>query len=753
MIKLRNTTNFKATSGATKRSTSYGGGSNKWSHKKKRPFQAKPGNKDKQSDTAGERSDKPGKSYAGGKSNYNNRDNRDKDNKKGADLKGENSTFLTLWVSNWFSEEALSRVHATGLDTAMAVTAAGFIQPGRISKCYKAWKIVTKDKKVLSIVADGYRLQFEGRPPPTPYHGVNPPSNDEAKAILDIEAEAVLVKGAARVVEPSADEVTSGYFARPKKTPGKWRPIVSLKYVNRYLRKITFRMTTVEEVRHWIRPGFWFTSVDLTDAYYSVPLNKSAWRFVRFVWRGRTYEYMTLVFGLASSPRVFTKVLTVVVLFLRTEFGICIVGYIDDFFIQAADPETCRLHTEIAILVLHICGFEVNFSKSALIPCQRAEYIGFIFDSQYMSVSLPEEKLVKLVSRCSAILSRNGCSADELRSLVGTLESVRPAVATAALHYRFLQYLLRPLLRGPWLGSKLVLLSPGARQDLLWWKKLTLSACQSPMDRGSYTVDIATDASGNFGWGGHSSRGSFAQGIWSVLDLDWHINVKELVSAHRSLRKLMLIGDYVNLAVDSRTTAAFINRQGGTRSKILCNQSIKLWNFVLGMGGWIRAHWVPREQNEVADMLSKSSIMAWEFVLDMEVAQRLWLMWYTPVLDLFASADCHLLTAYCSFLPDRNAMTRDCFSLSLWPARCYAFPPVPMISLTLDKLVRDRVSSAILVVPRWPASLWWMKLLPMLLGNPVPLPECRTILTSPVGSKIPFLNPLVACLVSGRLPC
>ena len=86
MIKLRNTTNFKATSGATKRSTSYGGGSNKWSHKKKRSFQAKPGNKDKQSDTAGERSDKPGKSYAGGKSNYNNRDNRDKDNKKGADL-------------------------------------------------------------------------------------------------------------------------------------------------------------------------------------------------------------------------------------------------------------------------------------------------------------------------------------------------------------------------------------------------------------------------------------------------------------------------------------------------------------------------------------------------------------------------------------------------------------------------------------------------------------------------------------------
>lgn len=741
MIKLGTA---RTNSGATKRSTSYGGG-----FQKKKKFKPK---KDKQFD-AGNKSDRKG-SGGGAKSNYNaGRDNRDNKDKKGADLKGETSTFMSLWHSRAFSDEALGLVHDSGLDTGLAVQAAAFKQPGRISKCLEAWQIVTKDRKVLSIVADGYRLQFKTRPPPTPFHGVNPPSNDEAKDILDKEAAAVLVKGAAKIVQPSADEVTSGYFARPKKTPGKWRPIVSLKYVNKFLRKITFRMTTVAEVRHWIRPGFWFTSVDLTDAYYSVPLHKSAWRFVRFVWRGKTYEYMTLVFGLASSPRIFTKVLTAVVLFLRTEFGICIVGYIDDFFIQAHDPETCRLHTEITILILHICGFEVNLSKSALIPSQRAQYIGFIFDSQDMSVSLPEDKLVKLVSRCIDILSRNSCSADELRSLIGTLESVRPALATAPLHYRYLQQLLRPLQRGPWLGNKLVTLSPGAQQDLLWWKKLTLTVCQSPMDRGSFTVAMATDASGNIGWGGHSSRGSFAQGIWTGPELEWHINAKELVAAHRSLRQLMMVEDYVNLSVDSRTAAAFINRQGGTRSRVLSNQAIKLWNFVLGMGGWIRAHWIPREQNEMADMLSKSNIMTWELVLDMEVVQMLWQRWYTPVLDLFASADCHLLPAYCSFLPDNNAITRDCFSLSQWPDRCYAFPPVPLINLLLDKLVRDRLPSAILVVPRWPASLWWMKLQPMLLEDPLPLPECKTILSSPVGLKIPYLNPLVACLVTGRLPC
>ena len=111
-------------------------------------------------------------------------------------------------------------------------------------------------------------------------------------------------------------------------------------------------------------------------------------------------------------------------------------------------------------------------------------------------------------------MDKDNCSADELRSLLGRLESTRAAVSTAALHYRFLQQMLKPLQRGPWLGSKLLSLTPGAKQDLCWWKHLSPTRSTAPMDRGSFTVDIATDASGTFGWGGHSSRGSLAQGRW-----------------------------------------------------------------------------------------------------------------------------------------------------------------------------------------------------------------------------------------------
>ena len=56
-----------------------------------------------------------------------------------------------------------------------------------------------------------------------------------------------------------------------------------------------------------------------------------------------------------------------------------------------------------------------------------------------------------------------------LHSLVGRLESVRPAVAEAPLHYRHLQRLLRPHLKRRSDRVDIFLpLSQGAEEDLLW---------------------------------------------------------------------------------------------------------------------------------------------------------------------------------------------------------------------------------------------------------------------------------------------
>ena len=661
-------------------------------------------------------------------------------------------SFRFAWSSGLFSILSLTMISTAGLSLNAAVEAILRPIAGRIACCFDNWLHITENNWIKDVVKHGYKLQFSGSLPPTPHRVKNLPTDAAGTAILDHEVQQMLAKTAIHMVESSDDELTSCFFARPKKTPGKWRPIVSLKFLNKFLRYIKFKMSTIADVRLWVREGYFFSSLDLTDAYFSIPLHKSAWKYVRFVWRAITYEFSVIMFGLGASPRVFTKVLKVVVKYLRLTFDILIMAYLDDFLIQAEDYETCLLHTELAILTFQALGFEVNYAKSSMIPSTTIAHLGFIWNSVAMEISLPQDKVVKIVGLASDFLNRGGCTADELRSFLGRLESVRPVVQVAALHYRHLQYVLRPLRKGPWRGRRFLPLSQLTREELLWWKNVfpTPPFLSAPLRRGQCSVGIMADASGNFGWGGHSSRGQFCQGEWSIMESRSHINRKEIMAGHRAIQHMMHQGDYVHLSLDNMTAVSFINRQGGTRSRPLCLEAMALWQTVLARNGWVRASWVPRDDNQLSDLLSKTALQTWDFSLDQEVAESLWTRWFVPVVDVFASRDCHLVPAYYTWYPDNMAMARDAFSVRVWPNKVFCFPPVPLISLTLDKIRSDQIT-AILVVPGWRQALWWDMMSDMMVGEPVKLPYFKGILFYPNnrGQRVPYMHPLLACLVSG----
>ena len=361
------------------------------------------------------------------------------------------TSFQECWDNNFFCTDSLSAINCVGLDIDSALNVVNLQCAGRISQCFEAWDKITNDKWVLSVVKDSYRLQFV-KVPRTPWRRGNPPTDLAGQSVLDNEVESMLVKGATRKVESQDHEVVSPFFARPKKTPGKWRPIVSLKYVNKHLRYNKFRMTGVAQIRPWIRKDYYFVSIDLKDAYFSVGLHPSAWRYTRFNWKNTLYEFKCILFGLALAPRTFTKVVEAVLLFLRKAFKMLIMGYIDDFLMQVKGYATALLQAKIALLVLYILGFEVNFEKSSLIPQQCTEHLGFVWNSIEMTISLPVEKIEKIVKIASDFLKLNCCTARELRSFVGRLESIRPVTAQAPLHYRSLQQVLRR--QKPWHGGK-----------------------------------------------------------------------------------------------------------------------------------------------------------------------------------------------------------------------------------------------------------------------------------------------------------
>jgi hypothetical protein len=136
------------------------------------------------------------------------------------------------------------------------------------------------------------------------------------------------------IIEQSHSEygeiISPIFFCDPKKETGKVRVIFNLKYLNEAVTYRKFKMDTLESAIKLMKPGCFMTSIDLRDAYYSVPITPEHRKYLKFMWRGVLYQFTSLPMGLTSSPRIFTKILKPVFATLRSRSGHCCLGYIDD---------------------------------------------------------------------------------------------------------------------------------------------------------------------------------------------------------------------------------------------------------------------------------------------------------------------------------------------------------------------------------------------------------------------------------------
>ena len=65
-------------------------------------------------------------------------------------------------------------------------------------------------------------------------------------------------------------------------TRQKWRPVIDLSVLNSHFSVPTFKMETAEVIRNSICKGEWVVSVDLTDAYFHVPIHQKSHNLLCF---------------------------------------------------------------------------------------------------------------------------------------------------------------------------------------------------------------------------------------------------------------------------------------------------------------------------------------------------------------------------------------------------------------------------------------------------------------------------------------
>ena len=654
-------------------------------------------------------------------------------------------TFTDFWSS--VSNTALTIVSSTGLCLdnipALDVMPIG----GRLSQCVSNWKIVCSNTWVLDVISNGYCIPLETIPSQDSIPS-NPVAIGEAHEILVKEALTLKEKSAISVVEHCDGEYISTYFAVPKPNrPGQYRPILNLKYFNENVKKYKFSMESVRSIREWLQPNSYCIGLDLQDAFLHIPFHDSSKKYLRFKWLGELLEWQVIVFGLTCSPRVLTKVIKPIIAFLRLTFAILVSIYLDDMLLQSKSPELCILHMEVLCLVFMALGWSFKWSKCSLVPSQEFHHLGFDWNTRTMTISCPQKKVVKLQNLCSEAYSSTSLTVLELERIIGTMESVKPAVPLTNLYLRSLQKQLITSKHHDRNPNEIIFLSQTSMDELRWWiNPMGFAAnCSAPIrEPVNPTLEIWSDANQSMG-GSHSSRGAFKQRSWTKVELSRkpHINLLELRAAREGLT-LAQEGDIVRLHLDSQVAAAYIRCQGGTKSSVLSREAVLLWREALARKvTLLTPHWLSTKDNSMADFLSHNKMTQWECMLLRSVFRHvLETLEVFPTLDVFASRDTHQLPRYMSWYPDSHAVARDAM-IHPWDPVSYLFPPSPMIMKCLQKIRAEKIR-AIMIIPQWPSSLWWPVVQEMLVEPPLPLPHFKEVLIMMKGGQPPYLNPLVA---------
>jgi hypothetical protein len=193
------------------------------------------------------------------------------------------------------------------------------------------------------------------------------------QVIIDVEIDKLLKKGIITPSKPESAQFISPIFTTPKKD-GSHRVIFNLKTLNKSVAYYHFKMDTLETAIRLMTPCCFMTSIDLKDAYYSVPIAPEHQKYLKFMWRDQLYVFTCLPMGLTSSPRIFTKLLKPVFATLRSKFGHSSLGYIDDSLNledSYTEAERATLH---AVELLISLGFTIHPEKSIVTPTQVIEF-------------------------------------------------------------------------------------------------------------------------------------------------------------------------------------------------------------------------------------------------------------------------------------------------------------------------------------------------------------------------------------------
>ena len=230
-----------------------------------------------------------------------------------------------------------------------------------------------------------------------------------------------------------------------------------------------------------------------------IPIAAEDRQLLKYEWEGNYFNFTCLPNGLASVPRLFTKVLKPVFANPRAQGHFCM-GHINDSFLMGYSYAACEENIVQTVNMFLKLGFVIHPTKSVLVPTQELEFLGFLLNSILMTIRLLPQKAVTVQQACATLLTQDNPTIREVARVIGLIVSSFPGVQFGELHYRYLEHnKIEALQANKGDYDALINLSPETRADLHWWVNNVTSAFRNIMPT-EPDLTLTTDASYT-GWG------------------------------------------------------------------------------------------------------------------------------------------------------------------------------------------------------------------------------------------------------------
>ena len=302
---------------------------------------------------------------------------------------------------------------------------------GNVKNKLPNWQKKTKNNELLEKI-EGAKICLNRIPIKIYRH--NPPFTQAETKAIDAEISKLLKKGVIKSSSHEQGEFTSPIFMTIK-NDGRYRLILNLKNLNGNIEHFHFKMHSLKEILKMVEKNCSMASLDIKDAYYSIPVDESSQKYLKFLWKERLYQSCVLPNGLSPCPGWFAKLLKPPLAELRKSKH-DISAYINDTYLQDDAKENCIQNIIDTITLLRFLGFTIHAERSQFLPIQELDILGFTINSVNMTVSLKKEKKEQLACLKRKTINKKFIKIRKLAQIIGKIVAALPGSRFGALYYR-----------------------------------------------------------------------------------------------------------------------------------------------------------------------------------------------------------------------------------------------------------------------------------------------------------------------------